>query len=187
MNYYRGPIAALTFALLAAVLPGWGQTKTSLCDEIANLDGEYDDYEVGLVRWQDMTPTPFERRLLRLREKAIPILIGCLTDDRRARVQIQVEPARVGMAAFCMLWDFFTDPEGKPSTAHTMQGLITWRELCAEGAQAPFFQCGAGWHEHLKKYGPRSIQQSWQKAWTENKRRIYWDESAKCFRVKKTP
>jgi hypothetical protein len=85
-----------------------------------------------------------------------------------------------------MLWDLFTDPEGEPPTGHTIKGIIEWDELCAEGPPHVAFPCAAGWEEHLKKYGRTSIQQSWQKAWTENKDRIYWDGRAKCFRVKKT-
>jgi hypothetical protein len=187
MKYLLRSIALLTFALLVTVLPGWGQIKASPCDEIANLHGELDDYEPPQVRWQDETLTPFERGLLRLRQKAIPMLIGCLTDDRQAHVQYWLMPATVGQVAFSMLWDLFTASMDEPPPRDTMEGPIGWDELCAEGPPHVAFPCAAGWEEHLKRYGPRSIQQSWQKAWTENKHRIYWDESAKCFRVKKKP
>jgi hypothetical protein len=86
-----------------------------------------------------------------------------------------------------MLRDLFTASMDEPPPRDTIEGPIGWDELCAEGPPQVAFPCGAGWEEHLKKYGRTSIQQSWQKAWTQNKDRIYWDERAKCFRVKKTP
>jgi len=90
------------------------------------------------------------------------------------------------MVAFSMLSDLFTACEGEGvGCRHTIKGVITWDDLCNEGPSDVILVCGAGWEAHLKKFGRQSVQQSWQKAWMENKDRIYWDESAKCFRVKK--
>jgi hypothetical protein len=179
----------LTFALLAAALPAWGQTRNSLCDEIAKLKSGAHGY-MGPARWQDEELTFVDQQILRLRVKAIPSLIACLTDERRTEVygQLWGEPS-VGMVAFSMLWDMFTACEEGEGVGcrYTVKGVVTWNDICAEGPADVVYPCWAGWDEHLKKYGWQSIQQSWQKAWTENKERIYWDEPGKCFRLRKTP
>jgi hypothetical protein len=192
MAYIRRSIVAATFVLLMASLPLWGQTTNSLCDQIAKLDSDVHEYL--WPRWQDEELTPVDQRILQLRTKAIPLLIGCLTDERRTMVYgARWAQPSVGMVAFSMLWDLFTacehyDEDGYGEDCrHSITGVTTWDELCAGGPPQVAFPCGAGWEEHLKKHGRMSIQQSWQKAWTENKHRIYWDDSAKCFRVKKTP
>ncbi|MGD0695333.1 MAG: hypothetical protein ABSB82_10825 [Terriglobia bacterium] len=187
MTCIRRTMVTATVALLAASLPAWGQTRNSLCDEIAKLKSDVHEYVPPWPRWQDEEMTPVDQRILRLRVKAIPSLIACLTDERRAEVLggLWGEPS-VGMVAFSMLSDLFTACEGEGvGCRHTIKGVITWDDLCNEGPSDVILVCGAGWEAHLKKFGRQSVQQSWQKAWMENKDRIYWDESAKCFRVKK--
>jgi hypothetical protein len=139
------------------------------------------------LRWQDDTHTLFEERILRLRNGGIPLLIGCLADERKTKRGVwDLWPeTTVGMIAFSMLWDLFTASMDEPPPRYTVKGVIEWDEICSEAPPGVVNACVAGWYEQLKKYGPRSIQQSWQKAWTENKDRIYWDGRAKCFRVKK--
>jgi hypothetical protein len=178
-----------TFALLVASLPAWGQIGNSICDDIAELDSDYHEYLPLKARWQDEDKTKIDERLLRLGAKAIPRLIACLADERRTRVRGEIwgQPS-VGMVAFAMLWDLFTAWESATvGYSYTIKGVIKWDDLCAEGPENVVYPCSVGWNEHLKKYGRRSIQQSWQKAWTENKEWIYWDQAAECFRVKKTP
>ena len=187
MTYIRRSM--VTFALLVVSLPACGQTKNSICDEIAKLDSDNHEYLPLKTRWQDEEKTPVDQQLLRLRANAIPSLIACLTDERGTIVHGELwgQPS-VGMVAFSMLWDLFTVWEGEAvGYSYTIKGVITWDDLCGEGPSDVVYPCWAGWEEHLKKHGPRSIQQSWMKAWTENKDRIYWDDAGQCFRVKKTP
>jgi len=191
MRCIRRSMVTATVALLVASLPAWGQTRNSLCDEIAKLNTDVHEYV--WPRWQDEEMSPVDQEILGLRAKAIPMLIGCLADERKTMVYGArwAEPS-VGMVAFSMLWDLFTacdhyrDGYGE-GCRHSIEGVITWDDLCAEGPSDVVQPCGAGWEEHLKKYRRQSIQRSWQKAWTENKDRTYWDPAAESFRVKKTP
>lgn len=192
MTYRQRFIMTATFALFVASIPAWGQTTNSICDEIAKLNSDAHVYP--WPRWQDDEErTPVDEQLLRLRAKAIPALIACLADGRSTIVYgARWAQPSVGMVAFSMLWDLFTacdnhrDGYGEDCRP-SIDGVITWNDLCDEGPSDVVAPCGAGWEDHLKKHGRRSIQRSWQKAWTENKDRIYWDEPAKCFKLTKKP
>ena len=192
MRYTRQLVFFAVFTVLAAPLAARSQTTNSICDKIAKLDSDVHEYLQP--RWQDEELTPVDHRVLQQGTKAVPLLITCLSDERKTMVNgaLWAEPT-VGMVAFSMLWDLFTGCDGYDengygvSCRNTIKGVITWDDLCNEGPPDGILPCGAGWENHLKKYGRKSIQQSWQKAWTENKDRIYWDATGKCFRIKKTP
>jgi hypothetical protein len=184
----RRAIVIATLALLAASLPARGGIRHSLCDDIAKLDSDYHEYLPLKSRWQDEDKTKVDERLLRLRTKAIPRLISCLTDGRKTNVRGEIwgQPS-VGMVAFAMLCDLFTAwQDGTTGFTYTIKGAISWDDLCSEGPDNVLYPCWAGWDKHLQKYGRQSIQQSWRKAWTKNKGHIFWDPAAKCFRVKET-
>ena len=188
----RRSIVMGIFTMVVASLPARSQQANSICDEIAKLNS--DAHQYLWPRWQDdQQMTPVDQEILRLRAKAIPILIGCLADERKTMVfGTEWGQPSVGMVAFSMLGGLFTACNhyegGYGVNCHnSIKGPITWDDLCKEGPSDVVYPCWAGWEEHLKKYGPRSIQESWQRAWTENKDRIYWDQPGKCFRIKKTP
>ncbi|HTS69629.1 MAG TPA: hypothetical protein VMO17_11645 [Terriglobia bacterium] len=191
MTWTRRTTLTAILALLVTSLPACSQTTNSLCDEIAKLNSDAHDYLSQ--RWQDEDLTPVDREILRLRAKAVPMLIGCLTDERKTLVLGAEwgEPS-VAMVAFSMLWDLFTACDGYDENGYgvscrlSIKGVITWDDLCKEGPSDVVLPCAAGWEQHLEKYGPRSIQRSWQKAWTENQVRMYFDRRGKCLRVKKT-
>jgi hypothetical protein len=189
MIFTRRTIETVTFALLVASLPAWAQTQNPTCDAIAKMDYLGREYLPGKLRWQDYAHTPFEQQILRLRGKAIPLLIGCLADERKTKLGVwDLWPeTTVGMIAFSMLWDLFTPPGDEPEWSYTMKEVITWDSICAEAPPDVVNECETGWENHLRKYGRQSIQRSWQKAWTEKKDRVYWDPAAEYFRVKKTP
>jgi len=174
----------LTLALLVASLPARGQTKSPTCDAIAKMGYTGNEYlpATGRMRWQESPQTAFERRILRLREEAIPRLIGCLADERETKRPVWDLWLRttVGVIAFSMLCDLFEDPQ----RGYTWKEVITWDDLHSAPPNV-HYSGDAFWEDYLEKHGRQSIQQSWQKAWTENKGRIYWDERAECFRVKK--
>lgn len=186
MRYLGRCVAPLTFALLAASVQASSQTRSPTCDAIAKMDYTGNEYlpGTGKMRWQENPQTPFERRIFQLRENAIPLLIGCLADERETKRPVWDlwHRTTVGMIAFSTLCDLFEDAE----KGYTWKGVITWHDLHSEPPKV-HYSGDAFWQNYLEHHGPRSIQQSWQKAWTENKHRIYWDESAKCFRLKKTP
>jgi hypothetical protein len=189
MTYLQRVTVSLVFALPVVSLPAWGQTRNSLCDEIAKLNTDAHRY-MPPPRWQDDELTPLDQRILQLGTQAIPLLTTCLADERKASVygELWGEPS-VGMVAFSMLQELFMHCQSydEGPCRLTIKGVITWDDLCKEGPSNVVYPCWAGWENHLKKYGLKSIQGSWQKAWTENKDLIYWDPAAKCFRVKKTP
>ena len=193
MGYIRRSIVMGIFTLLVAPLPVRGQAANPICDEIAKLNS--DAHEYMSPRWQDDSDqTPVDRRILQLGTEAVPLLIACLGDERKTMVNgaLWAEPT-VGKVAFSILWDLFKGCDGYDEDGYgvncrpTIKGVVTWDDLCNEGPSDGILPCGTGWENHLKKYGRKSIQQSWRKAWTENKDRIYWDATGKCFRIKKTP
>jgi hypothetical protein len=185
MRYLGRCVAPLALALLAASPQAWSQTESPTCDAIAKMDYTGNEYlpGTGKMRWQENPQTAFERRILRLRQNAIPLLIGCLTDERETKRPVWDLWLRttVGMIAFSMLCDLFEDPQ----RGYTWKEVVTWDDLHSEPPKV-YYSDDAFWESYLENHGRRSIQQSWQKAWTESKDRIYWDERAKCFRVKKT-
>lgn len=38
---------------------------------------------------------------------------------------------------------------------------------------------------YIKKHGRKNIQKRWQKMWDENKENVFWDETERCFKLKK--
>jgi hypothetical protein len=142
-------------------------------------------------RWQDAQDEeganhPLEARqkyeFLRLGTNVVPLLIECLTDETKTKDPVWDfwPETRVGDIAFDVLCDLFSDPRGQ----RTLDGVIMWPDVQAESPGQPAW---IAWEIYNKKHGQQYVQQVWLKAWSENKSRIYWDESASCFKAKGTP
>jgi hypothetical protein len=120
-------------------------------------------------------------KILRFKTKAIPLLVACLTDESKTQHSIWdywPEP-QVRDLAFSILCDLFSDPTGN----QTLQGAIMWSDVNAESPGQPeWIALGS----YIKRHGQHQLQETWLKAWDENKSRIYWDDSANCFRVRRT-
>jgi hypothetical protein len=106
---------------------------------------------------------------------SIPILISQLTDTRPTQEPIYDfwTLTNGGDMAYFVLTDLFTDSDWK---TFNMPGLESLQEKCDSYAEA----C---WRTFLKKHGRTFVQSQWRLAWQKNKDRIYWEESARCFRL----
>ena len=106
---------------------------------------------------------------------SIPILISHLTDKRQRKEPIYDYwwgETTVGDIAQFILSDLFTDDTWTHSTMEVLP-----KEKCDEAGET----C---WHLFVKRHGRGFVQQRWQAAWQKNKDRIYWDDKARCFRVR---
>lgn len=106
---------------------------------------------------------------------AIPILISQITDPRWI-----VEPpfdywprVRAGELAYFILQDLFLDDTW---TKSTMPPLFP-----PDNCNGPGWQC---WGEFRKTHGLRTLQARWVAFWKTNQMNIYWDEKARCFRLR---
>jgi len=186
---YRS-VAALVLFLSLGYLPAYGQTKVAACDQRLGLA---DTKPIGYTkdRWQDRGAKGAEgdadpdaareiHKVLRFGTNSVPLLIGCLTDERKTKYHIWdywPEP-KVRDVAFSILCDLFSDPTGQ----RTLDGVIMWPEVQVE---SPDQAAWIAWGIYNKKHGANYVQQVWLKAWAENKSLIYWDDPARCFRVKR--
>ena len=107
---------------------------------------------------------------------AIPILISQLTDQRKTREPIFDfwNQTTSGDIAYFILRDLFTEPDSK---TFNLSGIQLPDQNCPGGAET----C---WRAFVRKYGRKSIQAQWRAAWHANRDRIYWVQSARCFRVR---
>jgi hypothetical protein len=190
MKLSSASIASLALFLSLGYLPSFGQTKAATCDPRLGLANTKPvGYTKG--RWQDAEyaegdANPAAARevhnVLKFGTNAIPPLIGCLCDEMRTKYHIWdywPEP-KVRDLAFSILCDLISDRMGQ----QTLDGVITWSDVQAESPDQPAW---IAWGIYNDKHGQQHVQQVWLKAWAENKTRICWGNSAKCFKVKETP
>jgi hypothetical protein len=108
-------------------------------------------------------------------KEAIPILISQLRETRHTKKPIYDYWSLTtgGDIAFFILTDLFRDSD--------------WVTFNMPGVQSPYANCHSDsedcWRRFLKKHGRKFVQDQWLAAWKENKDRIYWDDTARCFRV----
>jgi hypothetical protein len=108
-------------------------------------------------------------------KKAIPILISQLRETRPTKEPIYDywSLTTSGDIAYFILTDLFTDSDWK---TFNMPGLESLNEKCDSYAE----DC---WQRFLKKHGRKFVQDKWLAAWEKNKDWVYWEESARCFRL----
>jgi len=111
-------------------------------------------------------------------KNAIPTLISQLTETMRTKKQIADYwgDTRSGDVAYVILTDLFTESDGE---TFAMPGVPDWPTVmkgCDKMAQG----C---WDEYLTKHGRTSVKQAWLRAWNLRKGQIYWESTARCFRV----
>jgi hypothetical protein len=109
---------------------------------------------------------------------SIPVLISQLIEESRTRKPVEDfwNYTSSGDVAFIVLNDLFTDTDGKTMT---IPGVPDWEAVmtgCSENAE----KC---WRLYVHRYGMSSIQRAWQIAWNSNQSRIFWDPTARCFRL----
>jgi hypothetical protein len=114
-------------------------------------------------------------QILALGKDAIPFLISELTDGRKTKHPIYDlwTYTAAGDIANSFLFDLFTAPDW---TVSPMPELESLHMECTRPGES----C---WRKFLHKNGRKFVQEQWRAAWEANKDRIYWDESARCFRL----
>jgi hypothetical protein len=125
---------------------------------------------------------PVVEQLIIHNKESIPFLISKLTDETKPKESHIVcfwNDVRVGDVAFFILTDFFTDNSGEKST---IDGTSFSTFLGCNNKDIPSANCH---YDYIKKHGRKHIKTRWQKIWNENKDKLYWDESERCFRVNK--
>jgi len=115
-------------------------------------------------------------KILAQGKAAIPILISQLTETRPTKQPIYDywSLTTSGDIAYFILTDLFTDSDW---TTFNMPGLEGLKDNCKENAE----NC---WRDFLEKHGRKFVQDQWLSAWNANKGRVYWDEGARCFRLR---
>ena len=108
-------------------------------------------------------------------KSSIPILISQITDARWIAEPIEDFWPRiqVGDLVYFILSDLFLDDTW---TKRTMPELFT-----GPTCEDPSWVC---WANFRKAHSLATIQAKWRNFWNANKDRIYWDEKARCFRLK---
>jgi hypothetical protein len=108
---------------------------------------------------------------------AIPVLISQITDSR-----FIAEPVydywpriRTGEFAYFILGDLFTDDTWQKST---MPNLFP-AQTCA-----PSNPAWVRWGNFRKTHSLKDLQTRWTEFWKAKHEKIYWDNKARCFRLR---
>jgi hypothetical protein len=110
---------------------------------------------------------------------SIPILISQLTDNRRTRRPMYDfwRETTAGDVAYFLLTDLFTDSDWKTFNMPVLEKL---KDKCDADAETR-------WRRFVDAHGRKFVQDEWRAAWAANKDRVFWDETARCFRLSKGP
>jgi hypothetical protein len=131
----------------------------------------------GRFQDKDYCESTVMDQILAQGKDAIPILISQISDTRPTKEPI-IDfwgPMTVGDVAYLVLDDLFLDSDWK---TQTMPGLKQIGLDCGASAQ----QC---YQRLLKKHGRNFIQNQWLATWNANKDRVYWDSTARCFKLRR--
>lgn len=107
---------------------------------------------------------------------SIPVLISQITDSRwiEEPVYDYWPRIRAGELASFILGDLFLDDTW---TKSTKPPLFPAEPPCHDDSAT----C---WSKFRQTHSLATIQAAWLKFWDANKSRIYWDDKARCFRLK---
>jgi hypothetical protein len=160
----HAPIAAQSSVRMLDTYPLWN------FDEIASTCRAK-----GRLQDRDYCASHLMDRIVADGKKAIPVLISQLRETQPTKEPIYDywSLTTSGDVAYFMLTDLFTDSDWK---TFNMPGLESLNEKCDSYAEA----C---WRGFLKRHGRKFVQDQWLAAWNKNKDRVYWEESARCFRL----
>ena len=113
-------------------------------------------------------------------KNSIPILISQLTDAARTKYPIEDYWGYTtsGDIAYIALTDLFMDSDWK---TFNMPDVPDWTTV-SKGCHTTAEGC---WRAYLRKHGRQSVQLAWMRAWGLWKDRVYWEPSARCFRISK--
>jgi hypothetical protein len=113
-------------------------------------------------------------------KSSIPILISQLMDTAQTAKAIEDYWGYTssGDIAYIVLNDLFLDADWK---TFNMPGVPEWTTV-SKGCDTTSEGC---WRAYLRKHGRKSVQLAWMHAWNLWKKRIYWEPTARCFRISK--
>jgi hypothetical protein len=113
-------------------------------------------------------------------KNSIPILISQLTETTQTKKPIATYwgYTNSGDIAYIVLTDLFTEPDSETPNIPNVPGWTTVRKGCESASEG----C---WREYIRKHGRKSVQQAWQGAWNLWKDSVYWEPTARCFRISK--
>jgi hypothetical protein len=137
----------------------------------------------GTLEDEKFNTLPIAEDLLAHGKDSIPFLISELDDETKMKRQI-IDfwyEVYVGDVALVILNDFFTKSDELTST---IPGF-GWDEFLERGNDKNSIGEEI-LRRYIKKHGRKNIKERWQKMWDENKENIFWDESERCFNVKKS-
>ena len=115
-------------------------------------------------------------QVLTLGKDAIPILISELTDTRKTKHSVYDlwKYTAAGDIANSLLFDLFTSSDLRMADMPELDAL---QMECKK----PGEPC---WRKFLQRKGRRFVQEQWTAAWNAHKDNIYWDETARCFKLR---
>jgi hypothetical protein len=145
------------------------------------VDGKHFCEDKG--RFQDYSDKVIEQ-IIAVGPKAIPVLIGKITDLRPAGTETD-EPIicywygmAMGDIAFCTLLDLFTDSTGGKTT---MPGA-GWNDML--GSNDRRLPAREQYNDFINTHGRKALQAKWQRLWNKYGSQMYWDAKERCFRLK---
>lgn len=170
--------ATLLVALQCAVVTAQAAEQSHRFS-VLNLDEQKQTCRVkGRFQDKEYCDSRFIDQIVAAGKEAIPALISQLTDNRRTSEPVWDfwQYTTAGDVAFFILTDLFTDSDWKTRTA---PGLKAFELRCRQTEAAE--TC---WRRFLQTHPRTLIQRQWLAEWRANEERIYWDEKARCFRMK---
>lgn len=136
----------------------------------------------GRVQDGDYTRDPVVDQLIAEGLSCIPFLIDHLEDEAGMNPGVVGCWNRVTVAdiALMILSDLFRDSSWEKSTVPEAEfnSIIEYPEGSGKSAEQAL-------REYVRKHGRAAIKTKWSKIWNENRERIFWDESERCFNIRK--
>lgn len=131
-------------------------------------------------RLQDV-PSKVMDQIITTGPKAVPVLIGMITDARMAKTKEPIICFWPGMAvgdiAFCLLSDLFLNADW---TKSTMPGT-GWDEMLGRSGDLPAWE---QLHGFVSKHGRVALRDKWQLLWDKYGDQVFWDPHERCFKLK---
>ena len=179
--------AATRFCALAALfflisgLFAHAQTNLATTDEIPlwqfdELTAPGSCRTIGRIQDKAHCDSKVVDQVLALGKDAIPVLIAELTDTRKTKHAVYDlwKYTAAGDIANSMLFDLFTTADLRMAD---MPELDPLQMQCKK----PGEPC---WRKFLHQKGRKFVQEHWEAAWNAHKDSIYWDEMARCFKLR---
>jgi len=132
----------------------------------------------GRVQDNDYNDLPVVKNLIEHGKESIPYLISKLDDETiiDGHVLDYWSEVHVGDVALLILTDFFTDGSWQKTT---IDGL-GWDEFLERDKSD--LSSEQVLRKYIANHGRKKIKERWQEIWTQDRDRLFWDESERCFK-----